>query len=85
MNALRLNAGFAEPQFTARTGLPWSSLDVEVRGLAEQGLLEHLPRDSAAHGQPPRYWRASRRGRELLNDVVQRFLPDQNSEAAARS
>jgi oxygen-independent coproporphyrinogen-3 oxidase len=86
MNALRLNEGFAEPQFSTSTGLPWSHMDAEVRTLADQGLLEApLPPQSASASPPSRHWRASRRGRELLNDVVQRFLPGRNSEAGARS
>ena len=76
MNALRLNSGFAESLFTARTGLQWSRAASTVHRLAAQGLLE-----SPASGR----WQASRRGRELLNDVVQCFLPGPNSEAAARS
>ena len=74
MNALRLNEGFDAALFTARTGMPLERVVPILRGLEAQGLMELA-------GQ----WRATARGRQLLNEVVQRFLPGRNSEAAARS
>ena len=74
MNTLRLNEGFAEALFTTRTGLPFARIESPLRALEQQGLME-----SAGP------WRATARGRQLLNDVVQRFLPGTISEAAARS
>lgn len=67
MNALRLNEGFEEELFAARTGLPFARLQSPLRKLEAQGLMEQ---------QPPR-WRATPRGRQLLNDLVQRFLPEE--------
>jgi coproporphyrinogen III oxidase-like Fe-S oxidoreductase len=77
MNALRLNQGFEENLFVARTGLPFSRLEDRVRSLQDLGLMEFEP----ASGR----WRATVRGRQLLNEVVQRFLPGRNSEAVAGS
>jgi putative oxygen-independent coproporphyrinogen III oxidase len=74
MNALRLNEGFEAALFTARTGLPFGRIESILRTLEEQGLME-----SAGP------WRATPRGRQMLNEVVQRFLPGTNSEAAASS
>jgi oxygen-independent coproporphyrinogen-3 oxidase len=74
MNALRLNEGFEPELFTSRTGLPFSRIEATLRRLESQGLME-------ANG----HWRASPRGRQLLNELVQRFLPGRNSEATAGS
>jgi putative oxygen-independent coproporphyrinogen III oxidase len=65
MNALRLNEGFALPQFEQRTGLPAASLDGPLSVAAGRGLIER-------EGQRVR---PSRRGRELLNPLIQLFLP----------
>jgi putative oxygen-independent coproporphyrinogen III oxidase len=74
MNALRLNEGFEPDLFTRRTGLGFSRIQGVLQVLQEQGLIE-----SAGH------WRATARGRQLLNELIQRFLPGRNSEAVARS
>jgi len=74
MNALRLNEGFTPDLFTTRAGLPFARMLATLRGLESQGLME-----SGDH------WRATARGRQLLNELVQRFLPGRNSEATAGS
>jgi len=79
MNRLRLNSGFSLAEFAARTGLPGSHIDPTLRSLASQGLLE---RPGVEVGG---FWHTTRRGREVLNDVVQRFLPGTISEGATGS
>jgi len=74
MNALRLNEGFEPELYTTRAGLPFATMEPTLRRLEKQGLME-------ADG----HWRASPRGRQLLNELVQRFLPGRNSEATAGS
>jgi oxygen-independent coproporphyrinogen-3 oxidase len=75
MNALRLNAGFALPEFTARTGLPAAAVLPALQQLAREGLMQ------AENDQ----WRATARGQTFLNEVIERFLPAQNSQAGAGS
>ena len=65
MNALRLNDGFRLADFEQRTGLAGSTLDRPLAQAAGRGLVE---RDGDAV-------RASARGRELLNLLVELFLP----------
>ena len=79
MNQLRLNAGFAEEDFTLRTGLPASAIASTLHLLATQKLLERGNTDVGS------LWQTTVRGRQLLNDVVQRFLPESISEAGTRS
>jgi len=79
MNQLRLNAGFAEHEFSSRTGLPASTIAPQLQRLSTQGLMERRATDVGA------LWQATERGRQLLNEVVQRFLPESISEGAARS
>jgi oxygen-independent coproporphyrinogen-3 oxidase len=81
MNALRLRAGFDAATYLARTGMPWTSIAPTLDALALRGLVAHdgLPGGEADH------WRTTPRGFELLNEVVQRFLPDRNSQVAAGS
>ncbi|HEX5650736.1 MAG TPA: radical SAM family heme chaperone HemW [Steroidobacteraceae bacterium] len=65
LNALRLDDGFADPEFAARTGL---STDVMSRPLAEatrRGLL----------GYDGERWRPTGLGRRFLNDLQGLFLP----------
>ena len=65
MNGLRLTAGVPAELFTARTGLPLSSLE-RPRGEAERrGLL---------HSDPQRLV-ATPQGQLFLNDLLQLFLP----------
>ncbi len=68
MNALRLNAGFAMADFTARTGLPEAAVLPALQQLAREGLMQ------GENGQ----WRATARGQQYLNELVQRFLPAKN-------
>jgi len=79
MNQLRLNAGFAELEFSLRTGLAVSTVEPTLRRLASQGLLERRLVDVGT------LWQPTLRGRQLLNDVVQRFLPESISEGGTRS
>ncbi len=66
LNALRLAEGFDPASYVERTGMPLSSLQPGL-GRAEQlGLLESAPTRIAA---TPRGW-------ELLNEVLELFLPD---------
>ena len=65
MNALRLNEGFALPQFEQRTGLPAAALAAPLDAAAGRGLLERAG---------PQV-RASARGRSFLNPLVELFLP----------
>ena len=65
LNALRLDEGFADPEFAARTGL---STDVMGEPLAEarrRGLL----------GFDGERWRPTDLGRRFLNDLQGLFLP----------
>jgi putative oxygen-independent coproporphyrinogen III oxidase len=75
MNALRLNAGFAQSDFTRRTGLAAEVVLPTLRQLALEGLMQ-TEKD---------HWRTTDRGRAYLNEVIQRFLPEQNSQAPAGS
>jgi oxygen-independent coproporphyrinogen-3 oxidase len=72
MNQLRLNEGFDPTTFSARTGLPVRQLAVPLAMLEKRGLLA---RSAGAVGE---VWQVTGRGRELLNDVVQCFLPTTN-------
>jgi coproporphyrinogen III oxidase-like Fe-S oxidoreductase len=65
LNALRLNQGFEQREFEARTGLALTVLDVELALALQRGLLER----SATR------WRASARGFNFLNDLLALFLP----------
>tara|TARA_R100000005_G_scaffold85934_1_gene54586 strand:+ start:11924 stop:13066 length:1143 start_codon:yes stop_codon:yes gene_type:complete len=64
LNALRLNAGFALPDYTARTGLPLSTLQPALDSLLARGLLV----------QEGSRLRASALGRRFLDSVVTEFL-----------
>jgi putative oxygen-independent coproporphyrinogen III oxidase len=68
MNALRLNAGFAMADFTARTGLPEATVLPALQKLAREGLMQ------AENGR----WRATGLGMQYLNELIQRFLPAKN-------
>jgi len=75
MNALRLTGGFRLEDFSAATGLGAPLIEPQLRELASEGLLEN----TAGH------WRATPRGFQFLNEVLQRFLPGGNSPMQARS
>ncbi|WP_290740553.1 radical SAM family heme chaperone HemW [Haliea sp.] len=64
LNALRLNAGFALADYTARTGLPLSTLQPALDTLLARGLLV----------QEGNRLRASALGRRFLDSVVTEFL-----------
>jgi putative oxygen-independent coproporphyrinogen III oxidase len=65
MNALRLKDGFAERQFSERTGLPAAAAAVAIGQAVDKGWL----RREAGWLQP------TERGFDFLNDVVALFLP----------
>jgi putative oxygen-independent coproporphyrinogen III oxidase len=66
LNALRLNDGFEESEFEARTGLAFAIVASGLARAQQRGLLE-----CSARG-----WRASTRGFNFLNDLLADFLPD---------
>jgi oxygen-independent coproporphyrinogen-3 oxidase len=78
MNQLRLNEGFDAAAFSRCTGLRPERIAVTLAQLEKRGLLA---RDGAAVGL---VWQLTGRGRQLLNDVVQCFLPATNSSAGTR-
>lgn len=93
MNALRLNEGFAPQLFTDRTGLPLARIEPTLLALQAQGLVElvdtapaiaEYPTEERPTRPTPR-WRATPRGQQLLNELIQRFLPGRISEALASS
>jgi coproporphyrinogen III oxidase-like Fe-S oxidoreductase len=61
--------------FTARTGLAAARVLPTLQQLVRDDLIEVTGAQ----------WRATLRGQQYLNDVVQRFLPDRNSQAGAGS
>ncbi len=64
LNALRLTEGFAPADFTARTGLPWSSAAATVESLVARDLLQAGERI-----------RPTPLGARFLDDLVAEFLP----------
>ncbi|MCP1675359.1 oxygen-independent coproporphyrinogen-3 oxidase [Natronocella acetinitrilica] len=66
MNALRLTQGFRLDDFAARTNLPAATLREDLQPLVAEGLLV----GDGAH------YRASRRGYDHLDGLLQRFLPE---------
>jgi len=67
LNALRLNHGFTKNLFEQRTGLPRQALEPQITQLVDEKLLQQcgeifLPSDL---------------GRQFLNDLISRFLPDE--------
>ena len=64
LNALRLNHGFSLAQFSARTGLPETSIQARVESLAARDLL--VVRDNRI--------RTSDLGRRFLDSVVEEFF-----------
>lgn len=65
LNALRLREGFDPASFTARTGLPPSAIAAPLARAESLGLITRGPERIAA----------TARGWELLNDVLELFLP----------
>ncbi len=68
LNRLRLAAPFTALEFEQATGLPFEAVSGTLGQLQNQGLVL-----STQAG-----WEASARGRELLNEVVGRFLPERS-------
>ena len=66
LNALRLREGFALQDYTARTGLPLSSIEKGLQQAQNQGLIER----TASHVRP------TERGYDFLNDLQAIFLAD---------
>ncbi len=64
MNALRLNTGFEIADFTARTGLAWSTVAETVEQQVARGLLEESGNTV----------RASAVGRRFLDTLIAEFL-----------
>jgi len=64
LNALRLNDGFSNDCYRARTGLALETIDEKLARAEERGLLE-----SVACG-----WRPTELGRRFLNDLQASFL-----------
>ena len=67
LNVLRLNEGFTERQFTARTGLPAEALLERLEIPSRKGLIEHSAGD---------FWQVTPLGRRFLNDLQADFLPE---------
>jgi len=65
LNALRLNDGFAEELFVARTGLPISELERATAEVRQKGLLERNEEG---------IWRPTDLGRRFLNDLQSEFI-----------
>ncbi len=63
MNGLRLNAGFSEDVFTARTGLGFSSIESELEQLIAKKLLQNS--DGQISTTPM--------GRRFLNTILEEF------------
>ncbi|MDZ7661721.1 radical SAM family heme chaperone HemW [Thiohalophilus sp.] len=66
LNALRLNDGFDLDLFEAHTGLTRERLAGPLQQAREDGLIEA----DTAHIQ------TTERGKQYLNDLIERFLPD---------
>ena len=66
LNALRLNAGFSQPLFELRTGLPYSSIAQPLERLAERKLMR-IDGDRAT---------TTALGRRFLDSVVGEFFND---------
>jgi oxygen-independent coproporphyrinogen-3 oxidase len=65
LNGLRLKEGFELARYTERTGLPLSSIHPALDEAVRKGWLE---RDGL-------WVRSTARGYDLLNDVLELFLP----------
>jgi oxygen-independent coproporphyrinogen-3 oxidase len=64
LNALRLNEGFSEACYEARTGLAFEAQSERFAGLMKRGLVEKERQE----------WRATTLGRRFLNDLQAAFL-----------
>lgn len=70
MNALRLDQGFAPEQFALHTGLPVSALEPAMQSAIDAGLL--LANDGMV--------RATARGQRYLNELLQYWMPDADTD-----
>lgn len=66
LNALRLPDGFSEEAFSSRTGLPFITVERDIRNAESRGLIE---------SPGPGGWRPTVLGLRFLNDLQARFLP----------
>jgi len=66
LNILRLPPGFAEPDFSQRTGLPVAAIAEQLASARNDGLMQHDSRG---------VWRPTGLGLRFLNDLQARFLP----------
>jgi len=64
LNALRLNAGFQEADFEARTGLAVAAIEAPLERAERRGLVVPTPAG----------WTATEFGRRFLNDLQAEFL-----------
>jgi coproporphyrinogen III oxidase-like Fe-S oxidoreductase len=67
INALRLNAGFDEQLFEARTGLSRDALRQRLQAPLQKGLIAPAAEN---------VWRPTPLGRRFLNDLQEVFLPE---------
>ena len=67
INALRLNAGFDEQLFEARTGLSRDALRQRLQAPLQEGLIAPAAEN---------VWRPTPLGRRFLNDLQEVFLPE---------
>lgn len=73
MNALRLTEGFPVPLFAERTGMPIAIVERELAAAERDGFIE---RDVALI-------RPTRKGQRFLNDLLERFLPEDGAAIPA--
>lgn len=73
MNALRLVEGFPTALFAERTGLPIATVERELQAAEHDGLIA---RDLATI-------RPTLKGQRFLNDLLERFLPDERPRERA--
>ena len=72
LNALRLNAGFEQCEFEARTGCSFAVLDAGLARAQQRGLIQ----------RSGTRWSASARGFNFLNDLLALFLPQATAAGA---
>ena len=70
LNALRLIEGFLPSLFTARTGLPLTSIARELSKVEDEGLIE----------RDVQRIRPTARGRLFLNELLEKFLPEKQGQ-----
>ena len=67
LNNLRLTQGFTSEHFIQSTGLNWSEVEARLCSYVDEGLMELADQ----------HYRASSHGYEFLDELSQRFLPEQ--------